>query len=102
VIITFPTLVLIQPGSLCASACFVAFLAGSTRMVGQDSKGVCVHGVLDSTTGKESSEATVALARSFARMGVHPQIVGRLAATPPDQNYCLNYQELELLGVMQP
>lgn len=86
-------------GSTCASACFIAFAAGSEKYASYQAR-VGVHGASDQN-GKEttnSNAATVAMAKIVKELGVPPAIIGRMVVTPPDQIVWLSPDELRSMG----
>jgi hypothetical protein len=92
-----PTIV--PDGSICASACFVVFAAGSERSAGYGAR-VGVHGASD-LAGHEtvqSGAATITMARAVKELGVPPGIIGKMVVTPPGQMVWLTPDDLQSMG----
>jgi len=86
-------------GSVCASACFLAFSAGSRKFADYNSF-VGVHGVADGHGGvsEETEAATRMMARIGNEFGVPPEITGKIIATPPDEIAWLTPDDLRQMG----
>jgi hypothetical protein len=85
--------------SICASACFVVFAAGSEKYVNYTAS-VGVHGA-SNQSGEEtvqSSAATVTMARIVKELGVPPSIIGKMVITPPDEVVWLTPDDLRSMG----
>lgn len=85
--------------SKCASACFIAFAAGSEKYANYTAS-VGVHGASDEA-GQEtmqSSAATVTVARIIKELGVPPSIIGKMVITPPEQMVWLTPDDLRSMG----
>jgi|SRR6516164_5748972 len=63
-------------GAKCASACFIAFAAGTEKFVSYTAS-VGVHGASDNV-GRESGDATVSMARIVRDLGVPEGIIGKM------------------------
>jgi hypothetical protein len=88
-------------GSTCASACFLAFAAGSEKFVSY-SASVGVHGASDEN-GQEtqaSNAATVGMAKAAKELGVPADIIGRMVVTPPSQIIWLTPNDLRSMGTI--
>lgn len=89
----------VPKGAPCASACFLAFAAGSEKFASY-SASVGVHGVSE-PDGRETTaakSATVSMARVSKELGVPDIIIGKMVVTPPDQIIWLNPNELRAMG----
>ncbi len=89
----------VMNGTSCASACFIAFAAGSEKYASY-SAGVGVHGA--SVNGQEtegSRAATIAMAKIVKELGVPPAIIGQMVVTPPNQIVWLQPTDLQSMGV---
>lgn len=86
-------------GSTCASACFLAFSAGSRKFADYNSF-VGVHGVADGHGGvsEETEAATRMMARIGNEFGVPAEITGKIIATPPDEIAWLTPDDLRQMG----
>jgi hypothetical protein len=87
--------------AVCASACFLAFAAGSEKNASYGAQ-IGVHGASD-RDGQEtvqSGAATVSMARVAKELGVPSAIIGRMVVTPPEQMVWLSPQELQSMGVV--
>ena len=85
--------------SKCASACFIAFAAGSERYANYTAS-IGVHGASDES-GQEtikSGAATVTMARIVKELGVPPSIIGKMVITPPEQMVWLTPDDLRSMG----
>jgi len=85
--------------SICASACFVVFAAGSEKYVNYTAS-IGVHGASDES-GQETTDsnaATVTLARIIKELGVPPSIIGKMVITPPEQMVWLTPDDLRSMG----
>jgi hypothetical protein len=85
--------------STCASACFIAFAAGSVKYANYAAS-VGVHGASDES-GQEtvqSNAATVTVARIIKELGVPPSIIGKMVITPPDEMVWLTPDDLRSMG----
>jgi hypothetical protein len=89
-------------GHKCLSACFMLFAAGRPRFATPDVF-IGVHSASYQQTETIGSAAiTVVMARSLGKMGVSPDIVGRLVQTAPDQLYRLTTADLRAMQVQMP
>ena len=86
----------VPSGSMCASACFIAFAAGSEKYVSYSAQ-VGVHGASD-RAGKTAGDATIAMAKIVKELGVGVSVIGKMVVTPPDQMVWLDPNELRSLG----
>ena len=86
-------------GKVCASACFIAFSAGTERWVSAKAY-VGVHGASNQdgqeTTG--SAATTVLMARLVKAYGASDSIIGKMVTTPPSQMVWLSTTDLESMG----
>lgn len=86
-------------GTVCASACFLAFAAGSEKFVSYSAR-VGIHGASD-RNGRETvgaAAATVGMARAAKELGVPAVILGKMVTTPPDQILWLSPDDLRAMG----
>jgi hypothetical protein len=87
--------------STCASACFLAFAAGTEKFAAYSAK-VGVHGASEpngnETTGSEA--ATVAMARAVKELGVPAAIIGKMVVTPPSEMVWLSPDDLQSMGTV--
>ena len=85
--------------SQCASACFIAFAAGSEKHASYTAS-VGVHGASDESGQEtvESGAATVTIARIAKELGVPPGIIGKMVVTPPEQMVWLTPDDLRSMG----
>lgn len=92
-------LTMVAPGSVCASACVLMFVAGSSKMVSSDGS-IEVHRVSgpDGVESDISKAMTTEIAELYQRFHVPPDIIGRLVTTPPWQTYKLTNHDLAGLG----
>ena len=91
--------VVVGPGATCASACFLLFAAGSSRIVAPDAL-IGVHSA--SEAGQENTDSmatTTAMARAAADLGVPPQIIGKMVETTPNRMAWLTRDDLALMDV---
>ena len=91
-----PTIV--SSRGMCASACFLMFAAGSTRMASINAR-IGVHSA--SADGEDNGPAqavTTLMARQAAEFGVPPSIIGKMVTTPPDDMTWLNRQDLAAMN----
>jgi ATP-dependent protease ClpP protease subunit len=84
-------------GARCASACFVAFAAGSQKFVGYTA-GIGVHGASD-RLGREAGDATVSAARIVKELGVPDAIIGKMVVTRATEIVWLSPDDLRSMGV---
>jgi hypothetical protein len=86
-------------GSTCASACFVAFAAGTEKFASNNAS-VGVHGASekDGSETPESSAATIAMARIAKELGVPATILGKMVVTPPTEMIWLSPNDLRAMG----
>lgn len=92
-----PTIVM--DGEQCASACFMVFAAGATKLAGTGAY-VGVHHAagLDGNVTDGSVDATKTMARVSARLGVSPEIIYRMQNTAPNDIAWLSADELKAMG----
>ena len=85
--------------SICASACFLIFAAGSTKFASYDAR-IGVHGASDEDGNEtvQSGAATISMARVARELGVPPEIIGRMVVTPPTEMVWLAPQDLQTMG----
>lgn len=82
--------------TVCASACFIAFAAGSEKFVSYTAQ-VGVHGASDKA-GNTAGDATVAMAKVVRNLGVSSSVIGKMVVTPPSEMVWLDPNELRSLG----
>jgi hypothetical protein len=86
----------VPTGSICASSCFMVFMAGNGRFHGENVK-IGVHSASDSlrqeTDGAMS--ATVLMSRFLSDLGTPPAIIGRLVTARPSEIAWLSGPELQ-------
>ncbi|WP_375780232.1 hypothetical protein ACE103_16165 [Bradyrhizobium sp. ma5] len=85
--------------SICASACFLLFAAGSTKFASYGAQ-IGVHGASEEN-GREtvsSNAATISMAKIAKELGVPPSIIGRMVVTPPSEMVWLSPQDLQSMG----
>jgi hypothetical protein len=87
----------VQNGARCASACFVAFAAGSQKFASYTAN-IGVHGAADAD-GQEAGDATVSMARIVKELGVSEGIIGKMVITPPGEVVWLGPDDLRSMGV---
>jgi hypothetical protein len=90
------TATVVANGNTCASACFIAFAAGSQKFVSYTAT-VGVHGASDKF-GQESGDATVSMARIVKELGVPEGIIGKMVVARPDEIVWLNPDDLRSMG----
>ncbi len=83
-------------GTKCASACFLAFAAGSQKFVSYTAS-IGVHGASDKF-GQELGDATVSMARIVKELGVPNGIIGKMVVTRPDEIVWLTPDDLRSMG----
>ncbi len=91
-----PTIV--SSRGMCASACFLMFAAGSTRMASINAR-IGVHSA--SSDGEDNGPAqavTTLMARQAAEFGVPSSIIGKMVTTPPGDITWLNRQDLAAMN----
>jgi len=96
--------VAVLPHAMCASACFLIFASARAKIASRSAK-IGVHSVVDATTDTEDARAravTAKLAMAWAQIGVPPEIIGLMAATPPGEIAWLSQRELASMGVRFP
>jgi hypothetical protein len=86
----------VTSGSKCASACFIAFAAGTEKFV-HYSGAVGVHGASDKS-GREVGDATVSMARIAKELGVPAGIIGKMVVTRPKEILWLSPDDLRSMG----
>jgi hypothetical protein len=90
----------VAQGTVCASACFLAFAAGDPKFVG-DGALIGVHKASDKD-GREtaaSGAASLSMARFAKELGVPSAIIARMSSTSPRQIAWLNLKDLQSMGV---
>lgn len=86
-------------GTMCASACFIAFAAGSERFASYSAQ-IGVHGAsVAGVDNANAKSATIAMAKLVKDLGVSPAIIGQMVVTPPDQMVWLTPVDLQGMGV---
>src|SRR5216683_2167972 len=86
----------IANGATCASACFIAFAAGSQKFVGVTAS-VGIPGVSDGS-GQDRGDAANSLARVVKELGVPEAIVEKMLATRSDEIVWLTPDDLRAMG----
>jgi hypothetical protein len=89
----------VDEGATCASACFIIFAAGTSKLT-HDGALVGVH-VASERSGKEtilSGAVTVSMARLVKEFGVPANIIGKMVVTPPHEMVWLTADELRSMG----
>ena len=91
----------VASGDTCASACFLAFAAGSTRTVHSGAR-VGVHAVSDEfgEQTQASRAGTAAMARIAKILGVPSAIVESMISTPSSQMFWLTAANLAAMGAV--
>ena len=86
--------------SKCASACFIAFAAGSEKYVNYTaSSGSMAHQMNPAKKQRSSGAATVTVARMITQeLGVPPSIIGKMVITPPEQMVWHTPDDLRSMG----
>jgi hypothetical protein len=87
-------------GARCASACFIAFAAGSQKFASNTAR-IGVHGASDSR-GQEAGDtlnATVSMARIVKELGVPEGIIEKMVVTRASEIAWLNPNDLRSMGV---
>jgi hypothetical protein len=84
-------------GAKCASACFVAFAAGSQKFVSYTAR-IGVHGASDGL-GQEAGDATLSMARIVKELGVPEGIIGKMVITRASEIAWLSPDDLRSMGV---
>lgn len=81
--------------NVCASACFLILASGRRKFVHEDAY-VGIHGAANSKGQQDQGAlaATTFMARSFKRLGVPENLVGRMVTTPPDKMAWLSANDL--------
>lgn len=90
---------MVAAGTICASACFVVFAAGTSKYASY-SASVGVHGASDAE-GRETMEAagaTVVMARVLKELGVPGAVLGKMVVTPPSSMVWLTPDDLRSIG----
>ena len=83
----------------CASACFLIFAAGSTKLAGATAL-IGVHSASENGIETATSMAlTTAMARDAAALGVPPSIIGKMVTAEPGQMEWLTQRDLASMGV---
>ncbi len=90
----------VEAEKICASACFFAFAAGTTKWTAPSAR-VGVHGAADAN-GVQSgtaASATIVMARWAAKeLGIPSDIIGKMVTTPPSDIIWLSHAELNSMG----
>jgi hypothetical protein len=90
----------VEAEKICASACFFAFAAGTTKWTAPSAR-VGVHGAADAN-GVQSgtaASATIVMARWAAKeLGIPSDIIGKMVTTPPSDIIWLSHAELSSMG----
>jgi hypothetical protein len=89
----------VTEGSICTSACFLIFAAGTDKYVSYSAQ-IGVHVAYDQS-GQEtiqSSAATLSMARLLKELGVPASIIGKMVVTGPQEIVWLTPGELSLMG----
>ena len=93
--------VIVSENDLCASACFLLFLAGDQKVVYPGAR-IGVHS--NSTPKGDEDEGSLAstawLARLYEKLGVPPNVIAKSVTTPPDEIYWLTDDDLRAMKVV--
>ena len=90
----------VEAEKICASACFFAFAAGTTKSAGPTAR-VGVHGAADANgiQSGTAASATIIMARWAAKeLGIPSDIIGKMVMTPPSAIIWLSNAELTSMG----
>ena len=90
----------VEAEKICASACFFAFAAGTTKWTGPNAR-IGVHGASDAngTQSGTAASATIIIARWAAKeLGIPSDIIGKMVMTPPSDIIWLSNAELASMG----
>jgi hypothetical protein len=94
--------VLVPPGAVCASTCFLVLAAAPVRLAARDARiGVHSAAAEDGRETINSLASTTVMAREARRFGVPEAILGRMVTTAPAQMTWLAPRELAAMGVRQ-
>jgi hypothetical protein len=87
--------------SVCTSACFLVFAAGSTKSV-QNGARVGVHAATMASGANThiSIKATESMGRIAKLLGVPSEIIGRMVSTPASEMFWLNGANLASMGAV--
>lgn len=89
----------VPEGAICASACFLPFVAGSVRLAAPNAQ-LGVHSASEGDLETELAKAnTVDMTRVYKRYGVPSHIIGKAVTTPPGETSWLTVEELKYMGV---
>jgi len=90
----------VTPNSICASACFLMFAAGNTRMVFGNSR-LGVHSASQAGSDTMSAQAvTTLMARKASEYGVPPAIIGKMVTTLPNDMTWLTADDYVAMGII--
>ena len=91
----------VASGATCASACFLAFAAGSTKLVEAAAR-VGVHAASDEggTETLASIGATAAMARIAGKFQVPSKIIENMVSTPASRMFWLSRSDLMSMGAI--
>jgi hypothetical protein len=90
----------VESEKICASACFFAFAAGTTKWTAPGAR-VGVHGAADANgiQSGTAASATIVMARWAAKeLGIPSDIIGKMVMTPPSDIIWLSNTELASMG----
>jgi hypothetical protein len=90
----------VESEKICASACFFAFAAGTTKWTGPSAR-IGVHGASDAngTQSGTAASATIVMARWAAKeLSIPSDIIGKMVMTPPSAVIWLSNAELASMG----
>ncbi len=89
----------VDDGGTCASSCFLVLSAGHDRYAGATAR-VGVHGASQEREQTRCARgATISIAQYLKSVGVPYGVIGRMAATPPEEVAWLDRAELAGMGV---
>ena len=90
----------VAPDSICASACFLIFAAGTEKTVFEGAR-LGVHSASDAFGSETTlSQATTTLmARKASELGVPPAVIGKMVTTPASGIAWLDDSDLQAMGV---
>lgn len=90
----------VTPGTLCASACALAWLAGSTRMLGDSSKiGFHAAYIVDGGKVSESGVGNALIGAYLNQIGLSEQAIVFVTSAPPQGIAWLSSKDASALGI---
>ncbi|MDB5649714.1 MAG: Periplasmic protein-like protein [Hyphomicrobiales bacterium] len=88
----------VSDGSVCASACALAWLGGSKRLVGTSAK-VGFHAVFNKDTGAETGTGNALVGAYMARIGLPDRAIFYITQASPKSMTWLNFEDAEAYGI---